>query len=469
MRESRNGFLIVICDGMLLSWVYAWASFIMPMAGRRPFPLPDGALILALATMIILLHRRRGWRLISIIGLHAVGFLLAAVRMVYVHFEWSHSFWSREWVVTMLAQQPTVQEWFILLLILFWAIVLWIGGIKIALKSTDRFTICSRFDLGAAVFLLLLLIQLVMLGKGVALNHGSNSELSFLAFFALGLLGLGMVRYEDTVERGYIATYRGIGMILSFVIFVLLLGGGLVILFLPALIGAAELGHGLLKAVAEPALPIVVTVLRFVLVKGCRRAREDAPSAKPEGTAGPDLSLEGDSGGGFLEAIMVWGFAALGGVLALAVLALATWYLIRWLASRRPEGENTLSIGEIFLRWISLVKTLLLSFLTRVPRRRHGKRGAGYHYAMLLRWGSHCGLPHLPNETPLEYGSRLLQHFPMLNKDIPLIIDLFNQNVYGVIDPDLKQLVAARLAVRRLRSPLIWPARVKTWILSPGV
>ena len=91
MRESRSGFLIVVCDGMLLSWVYAWASFIMPMAGHRPFPLPDGALILALATMITLLHRGRGWRVISIIGLHAVGFLLAALRMVYVHLEWSHA------------------------------------------------------------------------------------------------------------------------------------------------------------------------------------------------------------------------------------------------------------------------------------------------------------------------------------------------------------------------------------------
>ena len=107
MRGSRNGLLIVLSEGMLLSWVYAWASFIMPMAGRRPFPLLDGALILALATMVSLLHRGRGWRVISIIALQAAAFLLAALRMVYVHFEWSHSFWSGEWVVTMLSQQRT--------------------------------------------------------------------------------------------------------------------------------------------------------------------------------------------------------------------------------------------------------------------------------------------------------------------------------------------------------------------------
>ena len=192
-------------------------------------------------------------------------------------------FWSREWVVTMLSQQRSTLEWMITLLVLFWAVVLWIGGTKIARKPTDLFTICPRFDMGAALFLLLLLIELLMLGKGVTLNPDRNSESSFLAFFVLGLLGLGMARYGNSVERGHIAAYRGIGVILSFVIFVLLLGGGLVILFLPALMSAAELGHDLLKAGAGPVLPVLVTVLRFVLVKGCRRAREDPGPAKPAG------------------------------------------------------------------------------------------------------------------------------------------------------------------------------------------
>lgn len=467
MRQSGNGFLIVICNGMLLAWAYAWASFTMPLAGRHPFPLPEGALILALATMITLLHRGRGWRVIYIIGLQVVGFLLAALRMVYVHFEFSDPFWSVDWVGSLLFLQRGFLEWMIIILVLFWALVLWIGGTRIARKSIDLFTICTRFDVGAAVFLLLLIIEILMLVKGVTLNHDRNTESGFLAFFALGLLGLGMARYGNSVDRNHFAAYRGIGVITSFVVFVLLLGGGFVILFLPVLISAAELGHGLIKAGAEPVLPILLTLLRIFLVSGCRGVREDPPSAKRE-DQGPDFSLQGD-GGGVLEVIMVWGFTILVCLLTLAVLALVAWYLIRWLASRSPGTVNTPSMWEILLRWLSLVKTLLLSFINRVLRRRHGKRGAGYHYARLLRWGSRCGLSHLPNETPLEYGSRLLQHFPMLNDEIPLIIDLFNQHVYGVIDPDVKQLDAARFAFRRLRSPLLWPARAKTWLLSPGI
>ena len=67
----------------------------------------------------------------------------------------------------MLSQQRSLLEWMIILLVLFWAVVLWIGGTKIARKPTDPVTIGPRFDLGAAAFLLLLLIELIMLGKGV--------------------------------------------------------------------------------------------------------------------------------------------------------------------------------------------------------------------------------------------------------------------------------------------------------------
>jgi hypothetical protein len=154
MRGSRNGLLIIVSGGMFLSWVYAWAAFIMPLLDVRPFSLPDGALVLALAATITMLHRGRGWRIVSIIGLQVVGFVFATLRMVYGHFEWSYSFWSGDWVLTFLAQQHSLLEWTIIVLILFWAVFLWIGGIKLVLKSPDEEAIGSRFDLGAAAFLL---------------------------------------------------------------------------------------------------------------------------------------------------------------------------------------------------------------------------------------------------------------------------------------------------------------------------
>jgi hypothetical protein len=439
----------------------------MPLLDVRPFSLPDGALVLALAATITMLHRGRGWRIVSIIGLQVAGFVFAALRMVYGHFEWSYSFWSGDWVSTFLAQQHSLLEWTIIVLILFWAVSLWIGGIKLVLKSPDEETIGSRFDLGAAAFLLLLFIRLMMIVKGVAVGHGEVIELSFLAFFVFGILGLGMVRYADPAERTYIATYRGIGVILSFMIFVLLFGGGLVILFLPSLMSAAELGQDVLKAVAKPVVPVLIAVLRFVLVKGCRMAPESTTSARPQ-DAGPDLPDPNGGEAGFLEQILAWGFMGVGGVIALIFLVLLAWYIIRWLASRRPADKNKPGIWYVILRWFSLFKSMLLSSLALITRTRRRHRGAGFFFALLLRWGAHCGLPRIPNETPLEYGSRLGKQFPDLGNEIASIVDLFNRTVYGVMDPDSKRLTTARLAWYRLRSPFLWPARLKTWFLSPG-
>ena len=108
MRGARHGLLIIISGGMLLSWVYAWAAFVMPLLDTRPLSLVDGALVLALDTTITMLHRGRGWRIVSIIGLQVAGFVFATLRMVYGHFDWSYSFWSRDWVLTFLAQQHSL-------------------------------------------------------------------------------------------------------------------------------------------------------------------------------------------------------------------------------------------------------------------------------------------------------------------------------------------------------------------------
>jgi len=424
----------------------------------------DGALVLALAVTITTLQRGRGWRMVSIIGLQMVGFVFATLRMIYSHFEWSYSFWSRDWVSTFLAQQRSLLEWTIIILILFWAVSLWIGGIKLVLKSPDEDTIGSRFDLGAAAFLFLLLIRLIMIVKGVAVGHGDGLELSFLAFFVFGILGLGMVRYTDSPRRTYIATYRGIGVILSFMVFVLLFGGGLVILFLPSLMSAAELGQDVLKAAAKPVAPVLIAVIRFILVKGCRLAPDNTSSAKLQ-DAGLELPVSTGSEAGLLEQILTWGFIGLGGVIAV----LLVWYLIRWVASRRPTDENKPSIWHVIRQWFSLFKALFLSSIAIINRKRRRHQGAEYFFALLLRWGAHCGLPRIPNETPLEYGSRLGKEFPNLGNEMASIIDLFNQTVYGLMDPDLQRLTTARLAWYRLRSPFLWPARLKTWFFSPGV
>lgn len=387
--------------------------------------------------------------------------------MIYSQFEWPYSFWSMDWVIRFMAQQRGLLEWMVIILVLFWAAVLWVGGIKLALRRPDHLTMASRFDLGAAAFLTLLLIRLIMIVKGVATGQCEQCEMSFIAFFMFGLLALGMARYGDHGEKDYVATYRGVGVILGFTFFVLLLGGGLVILFLPSFMRAAELGHDVLKAVAKPVLPVIISILRFALVRGCHMAPEKNISSERDATDSLLLSAAGKETG-LLQHILAWGAIVLGCVISLIIIGVTLYYLIRWLASRREADLKRSSLLDRLMRWMSVFRSVIRSFFADMARKR-GKQGAVvYLYTRLLRWGAHCGLAHIPVETPLEYGTRLTHQFPRLKAEITLIVDLFNQRVYGAVAHDTHELTSVRLAWQRLRSPRLWPARFKTWFLSPG-
>jgi len=81
-------------------------------------------------------------------------------------------------------------------------------------------------------------------------------------------------------------------------------------------------------------------------------------------------------------------------------------------------------------------------------------------YTALLRWGNIGGLKHEHNETPLEYSDRLGSTFPRAQSEITLIINLFQQETYAEQVVDKEQFYKAQSALKRLRSPLLWPARL---------
>jgi hypothetical protein len=467
MRRRENGLLVIICAGMVLSWIYAWAAFIMAILGFPPFSITDGALILALAAGITWLHQGRGWRIASIIGLQAVGLSFAACRMIYIPSDWADPFWSGQWLAVFFTRQRTLVEWTAVVLSLIWTAALWIAGIRLVVKAPDRFAVSGRFDLGAAAFFTLLIVQLIMIGKGVPVNGDSTCQWSLLSFFMLGLLALGMGRDGNGVEKDYMAAYGGIGAVLSFMMLVLLFGGGLVTLFLPSLKSAAEVGHDLIRAAARPLIPVLITVLRFIFLSGCRTAQEGYRPSGKEGP-GPDLPIVADGELGLFQSILTWGFIGLAGIIGLAVFVFGAYWLIRWLAARAPRDEKKASIWAVLLRLLGLFKTFLLSLPTVMMRKRAHVQAGAYPYDRLQRWGAHCGLGRIVNETPLEHGSRLARQFPTLESDIALIVELYNQTVYGLIQPDEKQIISARRCWHRIRRPRYWPARLRTWFLSPS-
>ena len=120
----------------------------------------------------------------------------------------------------------------------------------------------------------------------------------------------------------------------------------------------------------------------------------------------------------------------------------------------------------IFL-WLEKLRLFLRSLWIRFVRSIRGYKGAARFYTALLAWGRRSGLSHFRSETPAEYGLRLTSRFPALGKDIALIVDTFNREVYGGIVSDESRLGAARSAWSGLRNPRYWPGRLKTWFLRP--
>jgi hypothetical protein len=248
---------------------------------------------------------------------------------------------------------------------------------------------------------------------------------------------------------------------------IFLFGTGLVLFFLPYLTLAADAGYGILKAAAKPLGPVLVGILRFIFMHGAIRPENPSPSAKePIG----DLTSPVESSGWMelLEKILVWIFGSLMGLILIVVSCIALFYLFRWLLSRTSVSQTRQGSWHSFLSWLYGLRAFLVSSWRRLARKAKGYKGAAQLYTALRTWGRHSGLPHVLSETPLEYGLRLKNRFPSLKKEVESIIEAFNQEVYAEIILNEQQLAIAESAWRRLRSPLHWPLRLKTWFLKPS-
>jgi hypothetical protein len=144
---------------------------------------------------------------------------------------------------------------------------------------------------------------------------------------------------------------------------------------------------------------------------------------------------------------------------------LGAWYLLRWLFSRTSKSEERRIQWNLLFLWASRLWAGLLVFWHKLVTRLKGFKDAAQLYAALLRWGRRSGLPRSLSETPAEYGGRLKRQFPPLRRNVEVIVDAYNQQVYGEIVLHESQLTAAKRSWRGLRSPYYWPSRFKAWFL----
>lgn len=465
MNRGRRLFLLATCAAMNLAWLFAGANYIALLTLHRPFPFLEtvGTFILA----GVLTHATRGkrWRVFQVLGLNACGFVAAGMRMIYVlDYPESGPFLNKGWIIEFFTSPRPDVQWLTLILLVGFLILVWIKGINLARKPLTYQNVCARFDGGLALFFLLFLGKLLAFAKAGIQVHDEASVPLALSFFVLGLLSIGLGRYQSDERRVFLAGYRGIGTIFGFILVVVLFGTGLALFFWPYMTMAAEIGYGTLRSVSGPVGWVLVQVVRFMYLGGGVRKGE---AQSPDNPSPIDLHTpRADSWWSvLLEKILAWGLSGLLGLVLLGVVTFLVFQLLRWLLAKTPGQDKTAGPCHSDARWMDRLKTLLLRFLKAALGSGKGRGTAAHLFGALLGWGRRSGLIRQPSETPLEYGLRLQSRFPRLGMEIESIVEAFNQEVYGGIGFGEGRLASARSAWESLRSPRYWPARLKGRLL----
>ncbi|MEJ2165038.1 MAG: hypothetical protein P8X90_05880 [Desulfobacterales bacterium] len=465
MNKPPAVFLFVSGSGAELTWLYAWASFVLFSFFQRLYPLPEALGTFILAAFLTLYRRRRSRRMIQIIGLHLIGLVCTGLWVVHVFFYRSASFWNFNWLTDFFNRPRDHFEWFLLIFVLGYTVMFWASGVRFALQERSYFYACTRFDRGVAAFFCLFLIKLLLHAQmGVQIQYSITVWLIF-PFFIFSLTEIGLTRNQGhDLQKAYLSGYHAVGVFAGFSIGALILGAAVFLLFLPYLKSASMVGYHLIKSAAAPLAPILIAVIKFIFGHA-NFAPQDSGLSPSAGSAGQPPAETPGAWMLLIQKILLWGGGLLLLVLGIAVGCLTLWYLMRWLFIKRCGADEKREQVNL-LRWWIRLKTLLLACYEWLLR-TGTKRSALDFFAALRRWGRYSGIPQAFNETPMEYGVRLASRFPQLKSDILLIIEMLQWEVYGESTLSSKQILSIQKAWQTLHSPLRWPFRFKS-IFSGG-
>jgi len=456
MNRRKNILLILSSGGMMLSCFYACTSFIFASISQKPFPLPEAAAILFWATIITCILNQQGWRRIYVTVLHLLGLLCSSLWLYHRYYKLEFPFWRLSWVPEFFLLERAITGWFTLILILLCVWILWFCGMRLWTKPTEQTIISHRFDLGLAFLFLLLLIKLVIVVKSGSIPMEPSSTESLISFIILGLFSMGFVRTKSASQEEAVTYIKGAGIVLSFMFITLMLGGGLFILFLPKLQTLAEAGSNLLGTMSE-SISQILNAWPILSPKADIFGENELIDIPLINRSGGDLGILHYLFIGLSIAILLF-------MVGIIFPLFLTWFFskLKWLFSKTEEENDKQGIWKLLLLVIYSVMNLFSTLWIKILSSPDTSRTTEYVFKLLLRWGRFSGLKHTVSETPKEYGIRLGNRFPHIEKEIGLIIHMHDETIYGFTSPDSHQISRVRLALRRIHSPRLWFTRIKS-------
>jgi len=458
--SAQDRWLKTAAAGMELSWRLAWANWLTVEILSMTYPAGEAALIFLAAAVISAVTRGRGFRLITVIGLHLGGFILAGLVIVHHFHGPGRPWWPLDWLYLAAAEGQGI-FWASAAFEVFLTVVLWTAGAAWSKRDLEYQTVSRRFDLGLSMLFLLFIIKYFLI---VRFEHPAQDPQGLflaVAFICFGLLGLTLARIRGGSIRRTRGRAGGLWTVAGIGAGGFLISGGAIAFFLPQLTTVAEAGYRVLKWGGRPLLDLFVAVLLFVY--GPRR---QAPAPTPAGggsstTNAPAMSADPAWLVRIMEAA-AWVLLGLLVLMVIVVTAMLMYQLIKRLLARTEVHENAEPWGPDWRKWAAW----LAPWWFRVKKILTSPADAQGLYHWLQRWGRVGGRARRVSETPREYARRLESSFPAAAGDIRTIVSLLERQVYAGLAAPPEQLAAARHGRRRLAGLKWWPRRLRTRLLD---
>ena len=445
---------------MEITWLYVLACIFFLMLKAPIFPIWTAILAFFTPIFINSVLKGRGRRIIIHVILHAFFYLTILLNTFYFYGNWPGPFFNFKWLEMILHQQYGSVGGLAYLFILFWFSFLWISGYKLANRSNDFYKIASRFDLGIVA----LVSAFIILGS-MNLSF-PRSEVSIIYYFLFSMFAISLAKNLGSSKTKYSHQFSGTSLVLTFILVVLLIGSWVVLFFLPQLYSAAQAGYHVLKIVSKPLGNLLLKIILFLFSGyGKRTANVGTTSS---GDAGIPMieSSEPAWWAHLLEWVITWGGIILLSLVVIIASGWLLWSLWKWFSTKTEVDTERKGFFEELLLWFlhlfSLGKKVLYKMLGLLKNIRRKQETISVLFQKLCRWGRSSGLPRESSKTPLEYGRYLTHFFPDSQPDIQLIIQSFNQEIYGKKSIQVEQWRKAKKAWQHLSSPTKWPLRL--WV-----
>ncbi|MBU0992524.1 MAG: DUF4129 domain-containing protein [Proteobacteria bacterium] len=457
MKHHHAYLLRLSLAGMEFCWAYAWMMFFSQGLTTRLFPISACVTAFFCSTLLTSYLTKNRFRIIYVILLHAMGFIIVTrclIHLLQSEFDlfYIKNLLTRHFNIADLSLQP-VAIFFISTLLFAGISLFWIQGALFAGRSISSDQVISRFDSGIRSFFYLIFVNtlIIRLANPIA-------DLFLFPFVIFGLLATAFSRNEIEETRVYMNGYQGAGVIIGFSVVTVFLGTGMVMLFIPYLKHAAATGYAMLKWLI---VPVVGWVLQIFPSFSPTYQLPKSNNNMAWQQQGP-LQM---SAQGFMEWIFR-GLVVSIGLIVLTALCIVAFHLLKnllsWLLSRTDAGTPAFQHGNLLYRmfaWFEKIWSFLRKKLFQAIRRDDS---VAQTYDRFLSWGRRSGFHIFPAETPAAYGSRLIDQFPGLGKEINLIIDMFNREVYGGINHQKQDIRRTRMALKRLGRFRFWPLRIRS-------